>query len=410
MAGKNETEDWIQALLSRAFLRLWSVPNPLRDANNHEMCDFVSVFGDDVLVVSVGYRQLSPVDTSQVDIERWNRKVVEKSVRQLTTAKRRLMRMDAVREEDGTRKLRLPEPESARYHLVSVVLGARDVIQTPALVHRDGLIHMLNENAAPAVFGTLDTAVDLLQFLNSVEQAFSREQLDVATPYEDILALFLTNDRRFPSEVERFHLLPGLWESFSNGEAFAYKRVADQASAAWDNLIEQVGEYWAQPNVPANSQYSNTEEILRAMASQSRINRRILGAAFVDFIRRVKAGQVVFGYVPGPETSFVFHWMPHGTPGEKRQAALAGWCLRVRRDLRDTRAVVGIGVDLCFESWRMTGYAHCGIFCGPNDAEVSELYDAIADLPPLSRSPAIRLHTNEFLPFVVTQSVAPHFA
>ena len=82
----NASETRLVEAAERTFLKLWSYPNPLRAAGK-ELADLVVVFGNDVIVFSdkaSAYRY----EAGGIGWERWFRRTIDASIRQLSGASR----------------------------------------------------------------------------------------------------------------------------------------------------------------------------------------------------------------------------------------------------------------------------------------------------------------------------------
>lgn len=76
------SEALVAELCQRSFLSLWSTANPLgRQAK--ELCDAIVVCGRDVVLFSVKEIALKETGEVEVDWDRWRRKAVDASAKQL---------------------------------------------------------------------------------------------------------------------------------------------------------------------------------------------------------------------------------------------------------------------------------------------------------------------------------------
>ena len=97
MGMKFETpdEEILDSLGSRSFLRFWSYSNIFRDqgkttvnGDGKELCDFVVVFGNTVLLFSDKRIEYPDAENDTVAWKRWHRKAITASARQLKGAAR----------------------------------------------------------------------------------------------------------------------------------------------------------------------------------------------------------------------------------------------------------------------------------------------------------------------------------
>ena len=83
----------------------------------------------------------------------------------------------------------------------------------------------------------LDTVSDFVEYLVAKE-SFAGRPAGVMGAEEDILAMFLANNRSLPSGDELFIVDPGYWTWFSREKPYLAKKEADKPSYKWDYLIE----------------------------------------------------------------------------------------------------------------------------------------------------------------------------
>src|SRR5882724_7336737 len=127
-SGITATERYLEGICQTNFLSLWSYPRPFRDqGGNKELCDLLVVMGDDVIVFSDKHCSLEPRTTLEIDWQRWFRSAVQAGAQQAWGAERWLRTYpDRVFLDPAcTRQLpvRIPPPDSARYHVVVTVHG-----------------------------------------------------------------------------------------------------------------------------------------------------------------------------------------------------------------------------------------------------------------------------------------------
>jgi len=144
------SEKFVTELCQRAFLKLWTHPNPI-GKNGKELCDCLIVCGPHIIIMSV--KDIQYKDTGdQVGWERWHRAAVDASVKQIWGAERWLARAEQLIRKDG-RLVSLPPKEERKIHRISVSLGAAG--QTPLrwgdLGH--GFVHVCDEFSLGAMFG-----------------------------------------------------------------------------------------------------------------------------------------------------------------------------------------------------------------------------------------------------------------
>lgn len=121
-SGLTPSEKFVAGLCERAFLRLWTHPNP-KGKKGKELCDCLIVCGPHVVIISVKdneYRETG----DKTGWERWTKVAIDKSIAQIWGAERWLDTVETVERTDG-RTVALPPKNQRRYHRIAVALGSR---------------------------------------------------------------------------------------------------------------------------------------------------------------------------------------------------------------------------------------------------------------------------------------------
>ncbi|HEX7997693.1 MAG TPA: hypothetical protein VF528_04835 [Pyrinomonadaceae bacterium] len=158
---------------------------------------------------------------------------------------------------------------------------------------------------------------------------------------EDLLALYLHNNRQFPTDPElgapdTIILDDGLWETFRAKPEYLRKKEADVDSYNWDRLVEIYCHDVLNEHLEVGSSPSDLEIVARTMARENRFNRRFLGGAFADFMQRsdprTPEDQRVRSRM-APSASgvvYVFLTRPHGYERDLRAKELGLRCFVAR--------------------------------------------------------------------------------
>lgn len=421
--GVTESERYLADLADRAFLRLWSYPNVFvdrRDGKNSknrqgkELCDLLVVCGDDVIVFSDKSIEW-PTGDLQLAWSRWYRRAVAHSVDQLKGAERWLAtfsdRLFLDRECNASFPFALPEEGRRRVHLVAIAVGASKACQEHfaggmgTLVLDSGIqgdrhfdsrsgavlpfrlgdvnpggayVHVFDPVALDLVLAELDTISDFTRYLTKRASFLRSGTFAGAEGEEDLLGLYLQNigaDHKHdfvrpdgtPWPVgEKVLVSPGHWDWVRRQTGFQAKKAADVPSYAWDQLIElfveHVLEGTSQGIGGSGVDVSNAEQALRLMAQEDRINRRMLGEAFLEsiqiviarratrFARRVVAGPTAvnrsLGYV-----ILILAQPDEELPGgydqyrQVRAQILQAYCFALMEEMPELENVIGIALD-----------------------------------------------------------------
>jgi len=77
------TEQFVYDVCQKSFLALWSYVNPQGRQPGRELCDILVVCDAHVIVVSVKDGKLKNSGKGEVDWDRWKRKAIDDSIRQM---------------------------------------------------------------------------------------------------------------------------------------------------------------------------------------------------------------------------------------------------------------------------------------------------------------------------------------
>ena len=125
MDAINSSEQFVYQVCQKSFLSLWSYVNPQGRTPGKELCDILVVFDPHVIVVSVKEVELKDSGNVAVDWDRWLRRAVDSSEKQIAGAIRWLAEAKAVTPKDGTEGLPLPPVDRRVYHRIAVAFGGR---------------------------------------------------------------------------------------------------------------------------------------------------------------------------------------------------------------------------------------------------------------------------------------------
>ncbi len=328
--GTTDSERILSRLAKRTFLSMWSYVNVFRDAGQKngrgagtELCDLLVVFGDHIVMFSDKHCQFNESIDVGVAWRRWYSSAIEKSCRQLEGAEKfvkhhpRRLYLDPLCTVPFP--ISLPQPERAIFHLVAVTRGGHKAgerffgmgssgtpILCTTLVGNDHyavpfhigyplpskrFVHVLDEMAVDVLLGELDTAKDLVDYLSAKEAYITARPWVNLAGEEDLLARYMMSEtagRRglaldHGGEEDVMVLEEGDWFGYRNGPEQVGRRFANAESYLWDEIIEwhsshvQLGVAATAEQVIGESDFSSDHElVLRAMASESRLARRLL--------------------------------------------------------------------------------------------------------------------------------------
>ena len=347
---QNDSEAYVAAVCERSFLSLWSYPNPT-GKKGKELCDLLVVCGRDVAVVSV--KDIRPSDTADegVRVDRWTKRALEGSFKQIAGAERWLRSERAVTDATGERAVELPPPAERRVHRLALAFGGRGEMPLYSGDFGDGFVHAMDERAFDLVLNELDTPADFFEYLRTKEDFLGRVQVVMDGQEEDLLALYLLGNRRLdvPDSTSMLVVADDLWAGFVSSEAYAARREADRVSYFWDALVEthvrglrEGTAYGLEGASPTPTLYES-EPALRVLAMEGRFGRRVLSEQALDLVGRCR-GKVRARMVPsaGQAVTYVF-LQDHGGEAERDQMAelmARSWVARDQH--RQNPTVIGL--------------------------------------------------------------------
>lgn len=371
----NNSEQFVYDICTKSFLSLWSYSNPQGKTSGKELCDVLVICDPHVIVISVKDIQLKNTNYPSIDWQRWQRKAIEGSIKQIKGAIRWLDQSEYVIQKDGNQGLKLPLIHKRIYHRIAVAFGSRREVPISSYKDSDDeFYHILDELSFFLLLRHLDTITDFVNYLIDKENFLSKTSIIINGGEEDLLAFYLHKDRQFPSEVDLMILEDDRWEELSNKPEFKAKLQRDTESYVWDRLIEALcrngfdGENWLCPDK------SQSELAIRVLVREDRFSRRVLGSAFKDFLELSKVERVRARCVQSMNSvGYVFFAYDRDSTLEDRRNELLNRCFALLCRFRECSTVIGIGVNVPGEIPR-DGYSTDLVMLHTQNNEWSEEY------------------------------------
>ncbi|GGH14754.1 hypothetical protein FAZ19_07200 [Sphingobacterium alkalisoli] len=273
-------EDYVNQLAFRSYLKYWCYPNP-KDitGDNKEICDLLIAFRDTLILISVKNHSFDG------NYERYKKKVIQKSTKQLNGAERKLFKSNRdvyVKHPDREAELFDPKKYSKVYKLTINVGEQFEHYELSDSESSKGFISILNKETFEAIINELDTIKDFVEYLDEREKLlFSDRTVLIKCTERDLLAVFLTNGREFPndytsSQYKEITLsLEGAWESYDKSNPALTKRRANKASYYIDNLVQN-----------DILKLSDGETLARELMNLSRTERRMMANTLFDLVNK----------------------------------------------------------------------------------------------------------------------------
>lgn len=259
--GVTASEEILSRLARRTFLTPWSYANPYRNQKQHgkgtgkELCDFLVVFGRDILIFSDKHIQFPDSGKVDIDWQRWYRRAVLDSIRQIMGAERWIRNYpEEIFADPGcSEMLRVCWPVNPRIHRLVIVRGAserakRELGEASLFVTNevfgpnakpfflcqpgaDFFYHIIDESALDILLDYLDTAPDLIEYLDAKETLFRSKANVLAFSEQDLLGWYITSldaseKHCFPvpsdaGERDQILVDGGHWQEFLTGPQHA---------------------------------------------------------------------------------------------------------------------------------------------------------------------------------------------
>jgi hypothetical protein len=324
------SEELVARLARRTFLSMWSDTNPIVRPGK-ELCDLVIVCDPDVIVVSVKEVTLGQSGNVEVDSQRWRKRAVDESIKQIYGAERWLNGAKAVIRSDRTPGLILPPTDRRRTHRVAVALGGRGEVPFEQGDFGKGFVHVLAEDSLECVMGELDTVSDFVAYLSAKEKLMCSRSTPLKFREADLLAIYVHAGRQFnvASDVEL--VVEDSWKELTSKSEWSRRKAADEESYIWDSLIETLIELTGVPESTGAQDLASREAAFRAMAREDRFSRRVLAGAFNEFMAEAARKRVRARLSRSPSgVVYVFMAGPLGEPRDARSQELALRCFVAR--------------------------------------------------------------------------------
>lgn len=337
------SEAFTHSLCTNSFLSIWSFNNP-QGKGGKELCDVLVVCDPNVVVFSV--KEISLVDCdSEVECNRWQRKAVDASIKQLYGALRWLQSATHVIHSDGSQGIQLPPLDRRRVHLAAVAFGSGGKCIISSGDRGKGYVHVLTEETLGDIISELDTISDLVHYLDAKEEfALSGGGMVVDGNECDLLGLYLHGGREFPQGSDFLMIGPGIWDEVQPKPEFLARKREDLESYKWDDLIETLGGDIGHDNSPFGLEPTQREFVVRAMARENRFSRRLLGKSLRGFLLDAKASKTRSRYVKSLSgVVYVFAYFRLGEDRRFRIAELTARCL-VALDSTDNIGGTAVGI------------------------------------------------------------------
>ncbi|WP_290629370.1 hypothetical protein [Altibacter sp.] len=332
------SEQYVAHLCQKSFLPFWNFPNPI-GKKNKELCDVLVVCGNYILIISVKDIQVSNHTDENIQYERWVKKAVEDSAKQIYGAERFLENVDEVFAKNRTNKISLPSKEERIILRIAIAFGSKNTFPLPYGDFGQGYIHTFDEETTSILLNELDTISDFTKYLIDKEQFLKGEYFSM--PKEsDFLAFYIQTGLDIDEKVDSLVSDGGLWDSYIESEEYTEWQKLLPQSYIWDYMITQLHDYHIS-NETSDERRNELEEAVRVINQESRINRIELGG-ILDIAIQTKPNARMLKPINDAKHCYVL--MPLTSKNwEGKEAELELRCVVARMENPTVERVIGIG-------------------------------------------------------------------
>ncbi|GHB78435.1 hypothetical protein [Persicitalea jodogahamensis] len=323
--GLTDSEKYLKWLCDKSFLSLWSHANVFRQSGS-ELCDLLVIFGDEIIIFSDKYCQFPDSGNLDQDWNRWFRRAVASSAKQLWGAENWIRNHPERIYLDNKCQHKLSVPieitENTNFHLVLVSHGASNKCAqlsggSGSLIFFNEIkgfdnhsfpfhigdldvnktfIHVLDDNTLNILLNNRDTVADFSiylkkrkKFLRSGITVFSAGEEELLAHYLKFLNIEGEHDFVLPNNLESDSAIAfdeGLWINFQGSSQRLAQLQADRKSYIWDDLIEEFSRHAiaGTQHYVSEGGFLDSEKAIRFLAQTTRLERRLLSNNLLDII------------------------------------------------------------------------------------------------------------------------------
>lgn len=361
LKGK-KAENFVYELAQQSFLSDWCYQNPMW-SDGKELCDLLIVFGDVAIIWQVK-------DLKQKKDGKYDKKQVEKNLKQLLGAKRRLFDLkDRIILKNPRRGDENFDPNTIKeIYLISALVGEGEDYYEFVKKTKDKIVHIIDRKSTEILLNELDTIRDFVDYLKEKERFLSLDlKINISGGEEELLAFYILNERSFKKLEEGGYVIlqEGFWEDLINKPEFQAKKEEDKVSYFWDFLIDKA-------HLSKDKDY---ELVAREMAKLNRFERRFKSKAFFEGQAKANLDKKnTFYRGTFSENGITYCFLYAKSPNrEVRKNRLAEVCFATRDHFKENKKVLGIATELEILS------KHSFEFCFLNFPEWTEKEEKIAN-------------------------------
>jgi hypothetical protein len=274
-----EAEELVNSLSNGAYLKYWCYPNPIDvEGDKKEICDLLILFFDTAIIISVKNYDLKS------NYERYKKKVIEKSSKQLFGAERKLFKSDRpIKISHPEKGEEIFNPDDYKNVFRITISAGEDFDDYEFIDNREdkGSVGIFNRETFEIIIQELDTIKDLTEYLKSREDLFLKNIKKKCNCTEkDLLAHYLMNVRTFSQKLSddfenETKLLVDNWEKYTQNKSVIFKKLVDEKSYFIDDLIKK-----------DVLKLANGELLAKELMTMSRFERRIISTHLFEIVTK----------------------------------------------------------------------------------------------------------------------------
>lgn len=299
-----EGENFVTKLTESSYLKYWCYSNPMDVAGDKkEICDLLILFFDTAIIISVKNYDVNG------NYDRFLKKVVEKSSKQLFGAQRKLFGSKEIVLHhilQGDRKF---EPNDFK-HVFKITVSVGEDFENYDFIDHDqvkGTVNIFNRQTFEAIIFELDTIKDLTEYLKAREELLIANQgLSCNCSEKDLIAYYLMNAREFPEELLKHFenytkSLQGKWQKYHANKDVILKKIEEENSYFIDRLVKT-------DVLPLE----NGELLAKEFMTMSRFERRIMANSLFELVNKYEGNEDVLArtYTVFNGIGFLFVYYP----------------------------------------------------------------------------------------------------
>lgn len=352
--GVTESEHRLVSLGEKVFMGLWSYPNPQIKTSSgfKELCDLLVVCGNTVLVFSDKNIKYNESKSPFVAWYRWKNRAIKESIKQLHHAENILRDHPEMIWLNSEQRLPvdIPDKKQIKIHLICIANGATDAckkffgsgcagslrfsnfeeneemdnktfggmsqdtqkefLSNNLFTIRDydktkTFVHVFDDCSFPFILKELDTLTDFVKYLTAKED-FIRHSLVFYSGEEDLLYKYIHNfdqehkchtflsQEEKENETSKYIISKSNWDKFKKSSRYLSRTRANRPSYFWDQLVEESAICALDGSMKTvyKSNQGNEDTVLRYMALEDRLSRRVLSKAILNSIKKCGPDQI----------------------------------------------------------------------------------------------------------------------